>query len=472
ISVNELQECRETAIAMWKVYLALEGEKPLRAKSYCSRKLPRHAFMRMFELVYRPEQEIKHWLILRDSLDSSRLEEKKHARLAIPLSPSSYHLNRLGSGEAKSIQLVKDRRRKWWILFKVKVTPESVDSVGKPPAVIGIDLGIKKAACSVVLTRDGIRQIRYWTQKDKVTLIEKYDHQVASLQKKKEDYVKAGVDADDVLTKLRSISKNRENISFDYDRKLVHSLAEHILVLSEKYDVYVAIGRLKGIRNRARRGDGKGRAFRGIINRWAFARITNSLKHKLSMFGFDSNRVHVISEAWTSIKCHKCGSKGLGPRQNFFLCHTCGYRDNADRNAATNIGRRLIKLIPLLRDEKGLGMWLFSHEKNSPKTRRGARSKGKSSHSKRSPTSYEGEIVADCEIQTSLEMFDDSSDPAMTKTMETSPAVVRTGTHDTTQRTEAMLGERDHVPMTSDKTHAHPAGEILLVAGDSSREEG
>ncbi|MFW9849992.1 MAG: RNA-guided endonuclease TnpB family protein [Candidatus Thorarchaeota archaeon] len=472
ISVNELQECRETAIAMWKVYLALGGEKPLRAKSYSSRKLPRHAFKRMFELEYKPEQEIKHWLILRDSLDSSRLEEKKHARLAIPLSPSSYHLNRLKSGETKSVQIVKDRRRKWWVLFKVKQTPETIDSSGKPPAVIGIDLGIKKAACSVVLTREGVRQIRYWTQKDKVKLIEKYDQHVASLQSKKEEFAKAGVNADDILKKLRSISKKRENISFDYDRKLVRSLADHILELSEEYDVYVAIGRLKGIRNRARRGDGKGRAFRGMINRWAFARITNSLKHKLSMEGFNPSRVYAISEAWTSIKCHKCGNKGLRPRQNYFLCHTCGYRDNADRNAATNIGRRLIKLIPLLRDEKGLGMWLFSHEKDSPKTQRSTRSKGKSSRSKRSPTSSEGEIVADCEIQTSLEMFDDSTDPAMTKTMETSSAVVSSGTHDNTQRTEAQLGERNSIPMMTDKPHAHPAGEVLLVAGDNSREEG
>lgn len=472
ISVNEMQECRETAIAMWKVYLALGGKKPLKAKGYRSRKIPRHAFTRMFELVYKPEQEIKHWLILRDALDSSRLGEIKHARLAIPLSPSSYHLNRLAEGEAKSIQLVKDRQRKWWVLFKVKLNPELIDTTGKPPAVIGIDLGIEKAACSIVLTREGVRQIRYWTQRDKVKLIKKYDHQVASLQKKKEEYVIAGVCADAVLKKLRSISKKRENISLDYDRKLVRSLAEHILELSDTYEIYVAIGRLKGIRNRARRGDGKGRAFRGMINRWAFARITNSLKHKLSMLGFGTTRIFAISEAWTSIKCHKCGNKGFRPRQNFFLCHTCGYRDNADRNAATNIGRRLIKLIPLLRDENGLGMWLFSNEKTSPKAQRSKCSKGRFSRSKRLPISSEGAIVVDCIRQTSLEMFTGSTDPAMTKTMETPSAAVSSGTHSTKQRTEAKLGKRDHVPVMSDESHAQSTREVLLVAGDSSREEG
>ncbi|NWF97122.1 MAG: hypothetical protein HXY34_13350 [Candidatus Thorarchaeota archaeon] len=115
ISVNELQECRETAIGMWKVYLLLGRGKPLRASGYRSRKLPRNAFTRMFELLYRPESRIKHWLLLRDSLDSTRQGVRKHPRLAIPLSPSSYHLNQLRSATAKSIQIVKDQRRKWWV---------------------------------------------------------------------------------------------------------------------------------------------------------------------------------------------------------------------------------------------------------------------------------------------------------------------------------------------------------------------
>lgn len=38
--------------------------------------------------------------------------------------------------------------------------------------------------------------------------------------------------------KLREISSRRENISFDYDRKLVKNLSEYILELSTDYDVY------------------------------------------------------------------------------------------------------------------------------------------------------------------------------------------------------------------------------------------
>ncbi|RLI59880.1 MAG: hypothetical protein DRO87_01655 [Candidatus Thorarchaeota archaeon] len=467
ISTNELQECRETAIAMWKVYLALGRKRPLQARGYSSKKLPRHMFTRMFKFTYTPESTIKHWLILRDSLDSVREGRKTHDRLAVPLSPSSYHLNHLRSGEVKSIQIVKDRNRKWWVLFKVKVRLEAVDGRDRPPAVIGIDLGIKKAVCSAVLTQKGLRHIRYWTDREKARHIERYDKMVASLQQKRDTSP-----SDDVTRRLRTIRSRRANISFDHDRVLVKRLAEHILELSQEYDLYVAIGRLKGIRNRARKGDGKGRRFRGMISRWSFARITNSLQHKLSANGFDPKRVRAVSEAWTSIKCHKCGSKGYRPKQSYFLCHTCGYQDNADKNAAINIALRLIRLIPSLKGENGLGTWLPPVRRASPKTRR-TRSKGVSSAPEKPPASTAGSSVADCTDQTSLEGPASSTDRAMPKTMEKPSAIVGSGDHDSTvQRTEATSVGRSHAPVSHGKTRAHPAGEVLPVAGDGSHEEG
>ncbi len=334
--------------------------------------------------------------------------------------------------------------------------------------MIGIDLGMKKAVCSVVLTRKGLRNVRYWTDREKARHIERYDRMVASLQQKRD----SSLHSDEVTKRLRKISTKRENISFDYDLVLVKKLAEHILELSQEYDVYVSIGKLKGIRHRARKGDGKGRRFRSMLHRWAFARFTNSLQHKLSMSGFVSKRVHAVPEAWTSIKCHKCGSKGFRPKQSFFLCHACGYRDNADKNAAINIGLRLIRLIPSLRGEKGLGTWLPSIRKTSPKTRR-TRSRGTSPAPERSLGSSVGGTVADCQDQTSLEEFASSADLAMEKTMEKPSAIMESsGCDSTVQRTETQSVKRSHSPVTHSKTRVHPAGEVLLVAGDSSHEEG
>ncbi|NWF97121.1 MAG: transposase [Candidatus Thorarchaeota archaeon] len=337
--------------------------------------------------------------------------------------------------------------------------------------MLAIDLGIRKSVYSVLLTPDGLKQVRYWTQKDKLRRMEECDRRVASLQRERHERQNNGLDADGVLKKLREMSTQRANISFDHDRKMVSDMAEYVLWLARNRDVRVAVGLLRGIRSRARRGNGKGPGYRGMIHRWSFARVTRMLIHKLSMLGFEPGRVYMVNEAWTSIKCHKCGNTGLRPRQSFFLCHTCGYRDNADKNAAVNIGRRLIRLIPSLRDERGLGMWLFPHEKSTPKARRSTRSEGRSSASERSPASSAGGGVADFHVQVPLEVPEDSTDPAMQRTMGNPSVAAITGSRGRQQRTEVTSGERASVPMTTDKPHAQPAGEVLLVAGDSSHEE-
>ncbi|MFQ5832918.1 MAG: zinc ribbon domain-containing protein, partial [Candidatus Thorarchaeota archaeon] len=175
---------------------------------------------------------------------------------------------------------------------------------------------------------------------------------------------------------------------------------------------------------------------------------------------------------WTSIKCHKCGNKGMRPKQSLFICHTCGYRSNADLNGAINIGRRLIMLIPSLRDEKGLGAWLLPKEKTIPKARRSSRSKRKSSLPQRSPSSPGGESVADYNDQASFVELASSNDPAMAKTVEDPSAVMGSGTHDIEmQRTEIRPRQRSRVSRKSGKARVTESGRDQIQAGDSSREK-
>ena len=162
LSVNEFQECRDTAIAMWQSYLEKGGSKPLTAMGYSTRKIPRFAFSQRFEIVYSPELKIKHWLKLRDSLDSVSDGRARHDKLMIPLSISSFHLNKMEEEATKTVRSFKDSRRKWWAIFTVTLPVKVIESNGQAPAVLSIDLGINKAACSVLLTPKGYRQGRYW----------------------------------------------------------------------------------------------------------------------------------------------------------------------------------------------------------------------------------------------------------------------------------------------------------------------
>jgi IS605 OrfB family transposase len=455
---------------MWHSYIERGGSKPLQAKGYISRKIPRFAFGKCFAFIYSPQKEIKHWLDLRYSFDSAREGRTIHGRLVIPLSPSSYHLGELRRGGIKTVRLFKDRRRKWWAIFTVTIGVELLSRPDRPPAVMGIDLGIEKAACTVILTQRGYRQVRYWKQQDKLEKIAHYDRTVSSLQREKEALLSQGKSTKRVTKSLRALSDKRATLSKEYDRKLVKSISLHIMEMAERYDLRVAIGQLRGIRGKARKGNYRGRKFRGKIHRWAFARFRQYLQHKLENLGFDPKRFFVVNESWTSIKCHKCGNKGYRPKQNLFVCGSCGYRENADLNGAINIGRRVIRLIPSLRDEKtGLGVWLLPHEKSIPKASRSKRSKRKSSLPQRKPALV-GESVVECYEQTTLS--GSTKDLAMVSTVKTPSASGESGDPGRMQRTEARRQGRDNVPMKLDKAHVTQSDSGHLEVGDNSREKG
>lgn len=476
ISMNELQECRQVATAMWNSYLALEGEKPLKAKGYRSRKLPRYVFARRFKLLYTPEQDVKYWLDLMDSLDSARTDGWFHDRVLIPLKPSSYHLNRLHEGKVTSLRILKDARKKWWVIFSVRITVPVIVSAGKPPAVMGIDLGIDKAVCSVVLTRERVRYVKYFTQPEKVKRIEHYDAMVDSLQKEMDTRHNDGQPMDGLALRLRELSGRRLNISKDHDGVLVKRLTDHILELSQKYDLYVAIGKLTGIRNSAGRKSGKRKRFRKMMGRWSFARVSNALKHSLAQQGVPvtgkDSRFIPVREFWTSITCHKCGHRGIRPKQSLFICHTCGYRSNADKNGAINIARRLITLIPSLRDEKGLGRWLFARQSGGStlKVWRSSGSKGKSPRSQ-SCSGSKGPSAAECQTQTSIEEFVGATDPAVVKTVERPSAVVHAP-----RGAEAECSAVQRIEATSesdsDRARVHEPEWCPTLIGDERHENG
>jgi transposase len=309
-----------------------------------------------------------------------------------------------------------------------------------PFAVLGIDLGINRAACTTLLLPTRVSETRYFVQKDKVAIMESYDKQVAELQHKLDILRNQGTRYDRVKTKLRKISSKRENVSKEYDKVLIKDLIDYIIKLDEKYTVYVAIGQLKGIRWKARKGDGQGRKLRGRMHRWTFSRITRFLKHGLTQLGWKVEgkgaRFHTIPEAWTSILCWKCGRKGIRPKQSLFICPTCGFRTNADRNGSLNIARRLIKLIPLLQNEKGLGRWVLPERAPASKASRTKQSKKKSSLHSKGQTSDLVEPAAIRTIQMDLLSFGDNSemsddDLAVVKTVESSSA---TGTDATREQ--------------------------------------
>jgi len=243
-----------------------------------------------------------------------------------------------------------------------------------------------------------------------------------------------GLSYDKVSEKLRKLRTKRQNIAREYDRVLVRQITNYIMELSENYTLYVSLGRLKYIRNIARKSKGTSRILRSEIHSWAFARITMSLTHQLSQIGFPTDgkdsRFKVVPEAWTSIICWKCGKKGNRPTQNHFVCPTCGHRTNADRNGSINIAGRLITLTKSLHSVRGLGKWASAIARSTrPKTRGKTRSsQGKSLLSSMGRSSNLGESAVVHHTQLSLLDFSDKittddNDLAVERTVESFSAV-------------------------------------------------
>ncbi|MHA1769717.1 MAG: zinc ribbon domain-containing protein [Candidatus Thorarchaeota archaeon] len=441
ISQNEMTECRQTAVALYESYLKLRakvGRKASRPSTInSSRRIPRWAFSRRFRLIEKKTSVSRWWLDIRDSLDSVREGRTFHDRLSLPLKMSPFHLNQIRRGDVKAVQIFTDRFRKWWVTIAVRVvTDEDVHEDELPVAILGIDLGIKKAACSTLLTPEKTRETRYFIQRDKVRVIKKYDRLVADLQSEMHARKNNGLVHDGVVERLRQLRSKRENVAREYDRVLVRQLLDYISELSGKYTLYVAIGRLKNIRVRARRGNYRGRRYRAMIHSWAFARITDGLKHGLAQQGWKvvgkDARFRVVPESWTSIMCWKCGSKGRRPRQNYFHCPSCGYKINADQNGSINIAARMLTLTKSLHSVRGLGLWTRAVVRTTTNRRARLKAQGKSSKkssqgksllSRRGPASGPGESAAVHHAQMGILSFSDGpvkgdDDPAVVRTVE------------------------------------------------------
>ncbi|MHA1929040.1 MAG: hypothetical protein ACTSV2_10750, partial [Candidatus Thorarchaeota archaeon] len=168
ISLNELQECRQTAVASYESYLRLRLKKGFNASRPISvngtRRIPRWVFSQRFRLVEKKTSISRWWLDIRDALDSVREGRVRHDRLTIPLKISPFHLNQVQKGTVKAVQLFTDRKRKWWITIAVRVAVDQAPENSLPVAILGIDLGIEKAACSTLLTPEKTRETLYFVQ--------------------------------------------------------------------------------------------------------------------------------------------------------------------------------------------------------------------------------------------------------------------------------------------------------------------
>ncbi|MFV2016814.1 MAG: zinc ribbon domain-containing protein, partial [Candidatus Heimdallarchaeota archaeon] len=262
-----------------------------------------------------------------------------HNRLKIPLKLGKYHLEQITKGNIASLRF-SERDGVHYANFSINSQVEPQDLKDKPKAVMGIDLGINKTAFSVVMTNTGIQHRRTWHSDHKFQELSRLEDQIASLQRENNYRINHSISRGNIRGKLTDLKDKRKIISLEYDRLLVQELVDHIVDVTQSFNLQIGIGKLKGIRKRGRKGNSKGKKYRKRLHSWAFFRFTEMLEHKLSEIGL-KHKLFAVNEAWTSIMCYKCNTKGIRPSQSFFKClnSKCGVRNNADFNGAMNIAK-------------------------------------------------------------------------------------------------------------------------------------
>ena len=352
-SHDEFIECRDKAIwtyESWKTQQEL-SKKELSRPQF-KKKTPRMQFKgsigkERFRVIPTPDDTVaKLWLEVRDSLDTKRSSKRNHKRLVLPLAYSPYHEKKLILENIKTLELVyKSKEQQWWAHFTLQNTVPLYQST-QPPAVLGVDIGIKKTAVAVLLNPTGkviMDEIRFIVNKERQAKMWRLENQIKSIQRELDTRNNNGQPHKQLNVKLYQLRRRLSSVTQQELGYAVNQLVDFILQLKKRYNLFVSVGYPKDIRKSHPRGSGN-KSLRRQLHKWCYHLFIAKLQHKLAQHGFEPHRVVAVNESWTSQRCSKCNSLNTTrTRQGKFNCYDCNYELNADLNGARNIAKRLIQ---------------------------------------------------------------------------------------------------------------------------------
>jgi putative transposase len=224
----------------------------------------------------------------------------------IPIIPHREFLNNAELGESK---LFRSHGNFYVnLVFKFESPPPR-----RGNSVLGVDLGERNIAVTVLLQNRCIKQPRFLGREVRGI---RWHH--AWLRRRLQE------------RNLRRVIKrisDREKRRVD---DVLHKIAKEIVDMADKTMSWIAIGDLTGIRKRTK---SKGKRLRRIISNMPYHRLTRMITYKAMIRGVP---VILVDEAYTSVTCHVCSRCGLRPTQAKFRCPECG-EFNADLNGTINI---------------------------------------------------------------------------------------------------------------------------------------
>jgi IS605 OrfB family transposase len=203
------------------------------------------------------------------------------------------------------------RRGKWFLFATVNVIEPLTN---EPDGFLGVDLGIARIATDSEGQSFSGAHIRNLRKRHR------------RLRKKLQS--KGTVSA-------RRLLKKRSGKEARFAKDLNHQISKQLVSKAQRTKKAIVLEDLKNIRLRVRAG----RKVRTELHSWPFAQLRAFVEYKAKLAGVP---VLIVDPRNSSRECSQCGhlSKSNRPTQSVFKCRSCGFRHNADMNAALVIRSR------------------------------------------------------------------------------------------------------------------------------------
>ena len=263
-------------------------------------------------------------------------------RVIVPYILGAYQQERFGFAHGQA-DLVLRRDGKWFLLVTVDVPEGTVLPISD---FIGVDLGVVNLATTSdaeTHTGDNIEACRT-----------RYARRRQRLQKAAHRSHLHGKRPKNIRRALQRTARREAT----FRRDVNHGISKRLVATATDTMRGIALEDLEGIRER---GTPFRQAQRARISGWAFAQLRTFIEYKAQLAGVP---VALIDPKYTSQECSCCGHIARANRrsQAVFSCRGCGYRVNADFNAALNIRFRANVNWPKVAVGSPQQLWLLAGE--------------------------------------------------------------------------------------------------------------
>ncbi len=270
-----------------------------------------------FNLRENPNSIVAHWWV--------RFAITKGEWRNFPLRMAPEHEALLADPEVKvcNSELIRKGKDSYIHITIQKPVSQALETCNR---ILAVDIGERNIATSVVLVDGLIREPRFHAR-----IVRGLRRHYAWLRR---------------ILQKRGHHRTLVRIK-DTERKrigdLLHKASREIVHQAIREDAVIAIGDLKGIRQRCPPGKrARGKRFARIVHTMPYHRLTACIQYKAAWEGIP---VILVGEEYSSKECHVCNNEGKRPSQGLFICSACGWTGHADVNGAANIGKRAFEYI-------------------------------------------------------------------------------------------------------------------------------